>query len=95
MNFKLLRMQIIIKNLSERINQFYLETFFEKYGEVSKAKIVYDRHTGESKGIGFVTMPNDEEASKAIEATNGTEWDEQILEVAEAEDRRNKLFKGW
>ncbi len=88
-------MQIFVKNLSENVNTFYLETYFKKFGEVLKAKVVYDRHTGESKGYGFVTMGNEEQAQKAIEAANGAEWDGNVLEVKIAEDRRNKLFKGW
>jgi|TARA_B110000263_G_C15218238_1_gene468592 RNA recognition motif-containing protein len=45
----------------------------EKYKWVDSAKIITDRETGRSKGFGFIEMPNQEEAEKAIEGPNGKE----------------------
>ena len=41
--------------------------------QVKKAQVMYDPHTRESRGFGFVTMESAEEADAAITAMNGTE----------------------
>ncbi|NNE29571.1 MAG: RNA-binding protein [Saprospiraceae bacterium] len=84
-------MTIFVKNLSDSVNEFTLESLFATYGEVLSAKVIYDRVTSESKGYAFVEMPNDQEANKAIEALNGKAVSGQELEVSEAEDRSKKF----
>lgn len=84
-------MNIIVKNLSEETNEFFLESVFAKYGEVLSAKVIYDRVTSQSKGIAFVDMPNDAAAQKAIDALNGSTLEGNEIEVAEAEDRSKKF----
>ena len=49
--------------------------------------LISDRDTGRSKGFGFVEMPNDEEAKKAIEAVDGSEFGGRQLKVNEARPR--------
>ena len=46
-------MNLIVKNIPTSYNAHYLEMLFEKYGEISYAKVVYDRVTKEPKGTGF------------------------------------------
>ena len=41
--------------------------------QVQKASVMYDPHTRESRGFGFVTMESPEEADAAITALNGTD----------------------
>jgi len=36
------------------------------FGEVSSSSIIKDKFSGESRGLGFVEIPNKEEADKAI-----------------------------
>ena len=48
-----------------------LKEAFQAFGEVSSCNIIKDKFTGESRGFGFVEMPNKEEADKAIAAMNG------------------------
>ena len=55
------------------MNEAELKEIFEEYGEVTSAKIIIDKYSGKSKGFGFVEMPNDTEAKKAIEELNGAE----------------------
>ena len=83
-------MNIYIANLHSAIQDDDLRTLFERYGEVSSAKIINDRETGESRGFGFVEMPNDEEAKNAIETLNGATWEEKELVVKEARPREDK-----
>jgi RNA recognition motif-containing protein len=48
-----------------------------------------DRDTGRSKGYGFIEMPNEEEALKAIEVLNGTEIYERSISVSKALDKKD------
>lgn len=49
--------------------------------QVKKASVMYDPHTRESRGFGFVTMESAEEADAAITALNGTELMGKIINV--------------
>ncbi|MDR1056816.1 MAG: RNA-binding protein [Prevotellaceae bacterium] len=81
---------IFISNLSFRLKNEDLQRAFEEYGEVSSAKIITDKFTGRSRGFGFVEMPDDENANKAIEELNGAEFDGKVISVAEARPRTDK-----
>ena len=65
-----------------------LKTLFEQHGEVSDAIVITDRQSGRSRGFGFVTMDNDEEANKALEECNGVEIDGRALKCSEATPRK-------
>lgn len=65
-----------------------LREAFEQYGEVVDCKIITDRDTGRSRGFGFVTFNEGNDADNAISEMNGTELDGRSLRVNEAEDRR-------
>ena len=66
-------MNIYVGNLPYSTTPDDLQEVFSAFGEVAAARIVNDRETGRAKGFGFVEMPNDEEAKKAIEALNGND----------------------
>ena len=63
-------MNIYVSNLSFNVADEDLKDFFADYGEVSSAKVITDKFTGKSRGFGFVEMPDDESAKKAIEVIN-------------------------
>lgn len=84
-------MTIFVAKLPASVNGVVLESMFARFGEVESAKVIYDRHTGESKKFGFVEMPNDEEARKAIETLNGHEIEGKELVVKEAEPPARKF----
>ena len=44
-----------------------------RQNQVQKAQVMYDPHTRESRGFGFVTMETAAEADAAITALNGTD----------------------
>jgi len=77
-------MNIFVARLNFKTRREDLEKAFAQFGQVSSAKIVKDRDTGRSKGYGFVEMPNDEEALKAIAALNETELDGRAIVVKPA-----------
>jgi RNA recognition motif-containing protein len=66
-----------------------LREHFETYGEVESVKIITDKFTGRSRGFGFVEMPNDDEAKKAIEELNGTEVGGRAIIVNKSEERKD------
>ncbi|MEY4660532.1 MAG: hypothetical protein RLZZ42_484 [Bacteroidota bacterium] len=66
-------MNIFVGNINYRLTNDTLKEIFVPYGEVTSARIVIDKVTGRSKGFGFVEMPDQEEALKAIAALHETE----------------------
>ena len=48
-----------VSNLSFNVQDEDLREFFAPYGEVTSAKIISDRTTGQSRGFGFVEMSDD------------------------------------
>ena len=58
-------MNVYVGNLSYDLSEDDLKTAFEEYGEVSSAKIIFDRYSGRSKGFGFVVFKNRADALKA------------------------------
>jgi RNA recognition motif-containing protein len=83
-------MEIYVGNLPWSINDQDLSDAFAAYGNVEKASIISDRDSGRSKGFGFVTMNDADEANKAIEGMNGTEMDGRSLKVNEAKPREDR-----
>ncbi len=81
-------MNIYVGNLPFRTNGPDLENLFAAYGEVSSASVITDRETGRSRGFGFVEMPDDDAARKAIDELNGSDFGERQLKVNEARPRR-------
>ncbi|MFH0841328.1 MAG: RNA-binding protein [Bacteroidota bacterium] len=89
-------MNIYVGSLHFKMNEAELKELFEEYGEVGSAKIIFDKYSGKSKGFGFVEMPNDAEAKKAIEELNGSEIQGRKIIVNESIERadRKRDFRG-
>ncbi|HZK08935.1 MAG TPA: RNA-binding protein [Bacteroidales bacterium] len=81
-------MNIYVGNLDFKVNENDLEGLFESYGNVSSAKVIVDKFSGRSKGFGFVTMDDDEEAKQAIAELNGTSFQSRDIIVNEARPKR-------
>ena len=79
-------MNIYVGNLSRLTTEENLRRAFEQFGEVTSAKIIYDRETRESRGFAFVEMPNADQALQAIEKMNNQELDGRRLRVNEARE---------
>jgi len=60
---------------------------FASYGEISEAKVITDRDTGRSRGFGFVTFAQDEDAKNAIAKMDGTNLDGRAIKVNEAQEK--------
>ena len=76
--------KLYVGNLPYTVDDEELKKFFEATGSVSSASVIKDRYSGRSKGFGFVEMPNDGDASKAIETLNGRDFGGRKLVVNEA-----------
>jgi RNA recognition motif-containing protein len=82
-------MNIYIANLNFSTKTESLQQLFEGYGEVTSAKIITDRDTGRSRGFGFVEMSNDDEATKAMEELNNTDFEGKTISVNEARPKES------
>ena len=80
-------MNIYVGNLSFNVTEEDLRGAFQAHGTVEKAAVITDKLTGQSRGFGFVEMPNPEEAMKAISAVNGAELKGRALKVNEAKPK--------
>jgi len=80
-------MNIYVGNLSWQTTEEGLQIAFGEFGEVSAVTIIKDRYTGQSRGFGFVEMPNDEEGQAAISAMSGKDLDGRPLKVDQAKPR--------
>jgi RNA recognition motif-containing protein len=81
-------MDLFVGNLKFDINDEELKPVFEEYGTVEKVRIIKDKETGRSRGFGFVTMPNEEEAQKAIEALDNADLEGRTLKVNKARPKQ-------
>ena len=83
-------MNIYVGNLSYGMSEEELREAFGAFGEVSSVKILMDRETGRSRGFGFVEMPNQNEAEKAIAQLNGKDVGGRALRINEARPREQQ-----
>ena len=74
-------MKIFVAKLAFKTTSEDLRTLFEQFGEVESCKVIMDHETGRSKCYGFVEMPNDAEAYKAIVETDETVFMGNELQV--------------
>ena len=88
-------MNIYISGLSYGTNDADLTNLFAEFGEVSSAKVIFDRETGRSRGFAFVEMTNDGEGQKAIDALNGAEFEKKVISVSVARPRSEKPSGGY
>jgi RNA recognition motif-containing protein len=77
--------KLYVGNLSFDATEDSLRALFAQYGTVDSAKLISDRETGRPRGFGFVEMPS-ADASKAMQALNGKEFQGRALRVNEAQD---------
>jgi cold-inducible RNA-binding protein len=64
-----------------------LRQAFAPHGEITEAKVITDRGTGRSRGFGFVTFAQDEDAQTAISKMDNTSLDGKTIRVNEAQEK--------
>jgi RNA recognition motif-containing protein len=83
-------MNIYVGNVFLAVTEDDLRQAFEAFGQVTSAKIIKDRDTGNSRGFGFVEMPNHQEARSALSGLNGKDLKGRALKVNEARPRNDR-----
>jgi RNA recognition motif-containing protein len=89
---------IYVSNLAYNATDDDLRQLFESYGEVDTIRIITDRDTGQSRGFGFVEMPDSAAAKAAIQGLQDKELGGRTLTVNEArprEPRRESSRSRW
>jgi len=87
-------MNIYVGNLPYSVNDDELRAAFADFGEVASANVIMDRASGQSKGFGFVEMPNDSEAEQAINALNESALSGRNIRVNQARPRGERSGGG-
>jgi RNA recognition motif-containing protein len=85
---------IYVGNLPYSINDSDLRDAVAAYGDVSSVNIITDRMTGQSKGFGFVEMPDNSAADAAIKGLNGSDMGGRNLTVNQAKPRAERPARG-
>jgi RNA recognition motif-containing protein len=79
-------MKIFIASLPFNIMEEDLFEAFSIFGAIATVKIIADKISGRSKGFGFIEMPDDHCALRAISALNGAEVNGRTIVVSQAKD---------
>jgi RNA recognition motif-containing protein len=80
-------MDIYVGNLPYTVDDDQLRDLFSQHGTVTSARVITDKFSGDSKGFGFVEMPDKSEAEAAIAATNGNDLGGRSLRVNESQPK--------
>lgn len=78
--------KLYVGNLPFTATEDSVRTLFSVHGTVEKISLISDRDTGRPRGFGFVEMSNSD-ASRAMQALNGQEFEGRALKINEAQER--------
>jgi RNA recognition motif-containing protein len=76
-------MNMYVSNLSFQVTEEQLKSLFDKFGEVTSAKVIMDRETGRSRGFAFVEM-SDKAGEEAMKELDGKHLDGRAISVSKA-----------
>jgi len=89
-------MNMYVSNLSFHTTDETLRALFAPFGNVSSAKVITDRESGQSRGFGFVEMDVVAEGQEAMKSLNNKEIEGRALSVSVAKERAPRTFnKRW
>jgi cold-inducible RNA-binding protein len=78
--------KLYVGNLPFTATEESVRGLFTSHGTVEKVSLITDRDTGRPRGFGFVEMSN-ADASRAMQALNGKEFEGRSLKINEAQDK--------
>ena len=78
--------KLYVGNLPFTATEDAVRTLFSVHGTVEKISLINDRDTGRPRGFGFIEMSS-EDASRAMQALNGQDFDGRALKINEAQER--------
>jgi len=87
-------MNIYIGNLSYDATDETIREAFESFGQVTSARVIKDKYSGQSRGFGFVEMAMQSQAQTAIKSLNGKELLGKEMSVNEARPRSDQRRTG-
>lgn len=87
--------KLFVGSLPYTVTSEQLKEFFSKIGTVVSADVIMDRHSGRSKGFGFVEFETEEEAQKAVKELNGQEMEGRPLTVNIARPKEDRPEGGF
>jgi len=76
--------KLFIGNLPFSATEQSVRALFEPHGTIESLALINDRDTGRPRGFGFIEMPS-ADASKAMQALNGKDFEGRALKVNEAQ----------
>lgn len=79
--------KLFVGSLDWGVSDRDLEDLFAQYGEVLESKVILDRDTGRSRGFGFVTLAQPDQAEEALRELDGAEFKGRRIRVNEANER--------
>ncbi len=82
--------KLFVGNISWDASDDDLKDLFAEFGEIEEAIIIKDKFSGRSKGFGFVTFVNDEDADKAIAELHEKDFKGRNIIVNEARPREDR-----
>ncbi|XP_055707417.1 RNA-binding protein 39 [Phlebotomus papatasi] len=80
-------MRLYVGSLHFNITEDMLRGIFEPFGKIDSIQLIMDNETGRSKGYGFITFHNAEDAKKALEQLNGFELAGRPMKVGNVTER--------
>lgn len=81
---------IYVKNIELEVTDEQFRELFEKYGDITSASLAHDSETGKSRGFGFVNYVRHEDAAKAVDELNDTDFHGQKLYVGRAQKKHER-----
>ena len=78
--------KLYVGNLPFTATEDAVRNLFAPHGTVESLALINDRETGRPRGFGFVEMSS-ADASRAMQALNGKDFDGRSLKINEAQDK--------
>jgi len=83
-------MNIYVGNLAYSVTEGDLNEAFSEFGTVASVSLVKDKYSGQSKGFGFIDMPNNSEADVAIKAMNNNPFKGRNIKANQAQAKKDR-----
>ncbi|KAH8923206.1 RNA-binding domain-containing protein, partial [Atractiella rhizophila] len=82
-----------VSGLSSRVDDEDLIEAFSKFGKVTKAQVMRDPQTRDSRGFGFVTMETPEEGDAAVAGMNAVDLKGRVITVEKVSQLRFEMLR--
>jgi len=84
--------KLFVGNLPYSANSDDLRQLFSQFGSIVDAVVLMDKFSGRSRGFGFVTYENGSQASAAVQALNGQDFQGRklVVSVARPQEKRDR-----